>query len=175
MADRNEDFMRLFSANQRRIYGFVAAMIPRTADVDDVFQEVSMSLWRKFEDFEPGTDFAAWAIQFARFLVLKHYEKQRQLGRVVFDDELLNLIADQSVTATEKLDGRIEALRDCLQKLPRRSRELLNLRYDAGLKTCREVAGHVDRSVDATYKALSRIHDKLMQCIERALLSEEGR
>ena len=51
MADRNEDFMRLFSANQRRIYGFVAAMIPRTADVDDVFQEVSMSLWRKFEDF----------------------------------------------------------------------------------------------------------------------------
>ena len=174
MADRNEDFMRLFAANQRRIYGFVAAMIPRTSDVDDVFQEVSMNLWRKFEDFEPGTDFAAWAIQFARFLVLKHYEKQRQLGRFVFDEELLNLIADHSATATEKLDGRLGALRDCLQKLPSRSRELLNLRYDAGLKTCREVADRAGRSVDATYKALSRIHGTLMQCIERALLAEEG-
>jgi RNA polymerase sigma factor (sigma-70 family) len=102
------------------IHGFVAAMIPRTADVDDVFQEVSMSLWRKFEDFEPGTDFAAWAIQSARFYVLKHYERQRQLGRVVFDDELVNPVPPTMNHVTNPVDW--EGLQESLQVAKQRGR-----------------------------------------------------
>ena len=46
--DRTEEFVRLFATNQRRIYGFVASIVPRSADADDVFGEISASLWKKF-------------------------------------------------------------------------------------------------------------------------------
>ena len=85
MPDRSEEFISLFAANQRRIYGFVATMVPRASDVDDVFQEVSMNLWRNFDEFESGTNFAAWAFSFARFGVLKYYDKQSRSDRFVFD------------------------------------------------------------------------------------------
>jgi RNA polymerase sigma-70 factor (ECF subfamily) len=174
MPDRNELFVRLFAANQRRIYGYIVAMIPRTSDVDDVFQDVSMSLWRKFDEFSPGTDFAAWALRFARYGVLKHYEKQARLGRFVFDETLINLIADEAAVESARGDRRLDALRECLEKLPERSRTLLRFRYESGLKTCTEVADRVGRSVDATYKALSRVHRRLLDCVQRRLLAEES-
>lgn len=174
MAERTEEFIRLFAANQRRIYGLVATMVPNMADADDVFQEISTSLWKKFDEFEPGTDFAAWALCFARFMVLKHYEKQRRRGCVVFDDEVLALIADDTTVEIAKLDHRHEALHGCLQQLPDHSRQLLNARYESGLKTCQEVADHVGRSLQSVYKALSRIHELLLRCIEK-VLSAGGR
>ncbi len=173
MSDRNEEFLRLLTANQRRIFGFISALVPRSSDADDVYQEVSLALWRKFDQFEPGTDFAAWANQFARYLVLKHCAKQRRLGRLVFDEELLAALADDVAAAASGPDERLEALRGCLEKLPAHSRRLLELRYESGLKTVREVAARVGRSVDATYKAISRIHDALLRCMEGVLTEVE--
>ena len=172
-AENTEEFIRLFAANQRRIYGLVASMVPNAADADDVFQEISASLWRKFHEFEPGTDFAAWGLRFAKYAVLKHYESQRRRGRVVFNADVLELIADDATLAIATLDRRQEALRRCVQKLPSHSRLLLDTRYHSGLRTCQQVADHVGRSVDAVYKALSRIHDSLLRCIENVLSAEE--
>ena len=172
-AARTEEFVRAFAANQRRIYGLVAALIPHPSDADDVFQDVSASLWQKFDEFQPGTDFAAWGLQFAKYAVLKHYEKRRRQGQVALADDVLELIAADAALAIPQMDRRQEALRGCLQKLPQRSRLLLRARYDSGLKTCREVADRVGRSVEAIYKALGRIHGLLLRCIQKSLAEEE--
>lgn len=170
-AARTEDFIRLFAAHQRRIYGFVAALIPNTADADDVFQEVSAKLWQKFHEFQPGTDFAAWGLQFAKYTVLKHYEKRRRRGQLAFEDGVVELIAEDACAVIPELDRRQQALRDCVQKLPPHSRQLLVERYESGVKTCHDVAKRLGRSVDAVYKALSRLHESLLRCIESTLAS----
>lgn len=172
-AARTEDFIRLFAVNQRRIYGLVAAMVPNAADADDVFQEVSARLWQKFDEFQPGTDFAAWGLQFAKFAVLKHYEQRRRRGQPAFGDELLELIAEDACRAIPDLDRRQRALRGCVQKLPDHSRRLLAERYESGLKTCQAVAERLGRSVDAVYKSLSRLHESLLRCIEKTLAAED--
>ena len=164
--------MRLFAAHQRRIYSFVAVMVPNPTEADDVFQEVSAGLWRKFGDFEPGTDFAAWGLQFARYAVLKHFQRRRRRQRLVFGDEVLELLVEQTTLANRESDCRQEALRTCLQRLPERSRELVRVRYETGVGTCKEAASRLGRSVEAAYKALGRIHDLLLKCIE-SLLSED--
>jgi RNA polymerase sigma-70 factor (ECF subfamily) len=171
--DRTEEFIRLFAVNQRRIYGFVAAIVPRAVEADDVFQNISAGLWQNFHRFEKGTDFLAWSLQFARFAILKYYRSQRQLGRLVFSDEVLESLADEAATASDEIDRRLEALRGCLQQLPQRSRELIELRYESQLVSCREVAARVGRSVEGVYKALRRIHTLLLQCVERALATED--
>lgn len=169
MSDRNEVFVRVFAANQRRIHAFIMALVPRLADADDIFQEVSLELWRKFDTFTVGTDFVAWANQFSRYFVLKHFAKQRRLGRLVFDEQLLEILAGEAASATIRADDRLDALRVCLEKLPPKSRTLLAMRYESGLKTCRDVAARLGRSADAVYKALSRLHDALLACIEGQL------
>ena len=170
--DRNESFVRIFAANQRRIHGFIMMLVPRAVDADDIFQEVSLELWRKFDGFTIGTDFVAWANQFSRFLVLKHFAKQRRLGRLVFDERLLELLAVEAASATTHADDRLDALRHCLENLPTKSKNLLAMRYESGLKSCREVAARMGRSADAVYKALSRLHDALLECIEGRLAAE---
>lgn len=164
----------MFAASQRRIYGFVAAMVANADDADDVFQNISAGLWQKFDRFEPGTNFAAWGLQFARYAVLKHFEAQRRRKRLVFADEVLELVADEAAAANPELDRRQEALRSCVERLPERSQELVRVRYEGGVGTCKEVARRVGRSAEAVYKALSRIHHLLFQCIEAALAEEEG-
>ncbi len=170
--DRNEAFVRIFAANQRRIHAFIMMLVPRAADADDIFQEVSLEVWRKFDAFTIGTDFVAWANQFSRFLVLKHFAKQRRLGRLVFDERVLELLAVEAASSLAHADDRLDALRQCLDKLPAKSKNLLAMRYESELKTCREVAARMGRSADAVYKALSRLHDAILECVEGRLAAE---
>jgi RNA polymerase sigma-70 factor, ECF subfamily len=160
---RTEEFMRLFVESQRRIYGLITAMVTNAADADDLFQEVSAGLWRKFDQFEPGTNFAAWALQFARYIVLQHFERAKR-ARLRFDAELLNQIADEATVASNEADLRFDALRSCLSQLDARARRLIDLRYEPGA-TIERVSQEIGKSPNATYKALSVIHSFLLNCV----------
>jgi RNA polymerase sigma-70 factor, ECF subfamily len=171
--DRTEEFVRLYAANQRRIYGFVTSILPRPTDADDVFQEISASLWQKFHEFRPGTDFTAWSLQFARYAILKYYRAQRNRGRLVFGDDVVESLIDESASAILELDRRQEALHACLGRLPERSRELIRIRYETDASSCRDAASRTGRSLEAVYKSLRRIHELLLRCIERVLAAED--
>ncbi len=171
--DSGERFMRLFLANDRRIYGFILALVPHRADADDLMQETGAVLWRKFAEFEPGTDFAAWAMSIARFEVLRLRRAQGQM-RVRFDDDLLGTLADDLTEMSPTIDRRAEALRQCLSKLPPRHRDLIRLRYEQG-STTQEVSSRVGQTVAAVYKMLNRIHSGLLECVEQTLKSEDVR
>ncbi len=171
--DKTEQFVGLFAKSQPKVYAFVCAMISDVNDAEDVFQEVSIGLWQKFHRFEPGTNFTAWAMQFAKFAVLKYFEKQRR-GRTVFAQDLVELLVDETCSQLESPDLRLSYLRQCVGKLPQHSRQLLEARHNSDLKTCNQVAKHLGRSLDATYKALTRLHQSLLQCVQNAIAAEES-
>jgi RNA polymerase sigma factor (sigma-70 family) len=80
--------------HQSRLRGFARCLLVRPADVDDILQEINAVLWEKADEFQPGTDFWAWASQIARFKVLNHI---RKLGRdrLVFDETILEQLAEK--------------------------------------------------------------------------------
>lgn len=166
-----ELFMKLLLANRRRIFALTTALVPNASDADDVMQETSARMWRNFDKFEPGTDFAAWAAAFVRFSALNFYRKRDADMRVIFNDELVELIADEMSRVTESIDPRLEALRRCVQRMPKQSRLLIELRYESG-STMKSVAEQLGRSVAAIYKAMSRIHQALVQCVEDSIAAE---
>jgi RNA polymerase sigma-70 factor (ECF subfamily) len=174
VATQTETFMALFLANQRRFYGLIASLVPNANDADDLLQDTAASMWRKFDEFEPGTDFAAWGLRFARFAVLKFFERQRTRGVVVFDDALVGALCDEAAVARAEVDDRHDALRRCVAQLPERSRSLVELRYQPGA-TINTVALRVGLSVAAVYKALQRIHHALLKCVEQRLAAEGAR
>ncbi|MEZ5948397.1 MAG: sigma-70 family RNA polymerase sigma factor [Planctomycetaceae bacterium] len=73
---------------QPRLRAFVRCLLVRQCDVDDLLQEVNAVLWEKAEEFQPGTDFWAWASQIARFKALNLIRKHAR-ERLVFDPEIV--------------------------------------------------------------------------------------
>ena len=164
-----DDFLALFSRYSLRIYGFVRTLVPVHQDASDVFQNTNVVLWKKFNEYQPGTDFFAWACQIARFEVLAHYRSSNR--HCLFTSEVLDAIVSEAVSQGDTLDHRAEALGDCLKKLPVNDTRLVQQRYFHGLKV-EEIARGVSRSVSSVYRSLSRVHDQLFRCIKQKLSSD---
>ena len=69
---------------------------------------------------------------------------------------------------SDALDGRADALKACLRKLPEAHRKIVLWRYyeDCGVE---EIATKSERSVEAVYRLLSRIRGVLNDCVSRQL------
>ena len=169
---RGKSFLRLYQTNERRLYGFILALVPNWSEADDLMQETATVMWSKFDEFELGTDFAAWALCIARYQVMNHRKKKR-IQKVRFSDQTVEAVAERMISATENLDDFRDALQDCLKKLSERDQQLIHLRYELNATT-RTVAERIGHSIDAVYKALNRIHIQLLHCIRRTLSMEES-
>jgi RNA polymerase sigma-70 factor (ECF subfamily) len=165
--DKAPDFLRLFLQHQRRIYGLILALVPNGPDADDILQETSAVLWQKFDEFDPGSNFAAWALRIARYQVMAYYTtKRRQRARL--SDETLDAVVERLASRTEREDARSIALDGCLADLPEEDRRLIELRYRGGASVL-DVARSSGRTVEAAYKALHRAHERLLQCMRGKL------
>ena len=162
--ERGEAFTRLLVATQPRLYGFICSLIGDRSASDDVLQEVSSVLWRKFEDYEEGTNFNAWALKIARYSVLEWRRKQSRTP-LPLDEETLVTLADQSADMAESVGEMREALHLCLAKLPDRQRDLLRARYFEE-EPVQSIAKRWQRTRMAIYKMLRKTHSALLGCIE---------
>jgi len=104
---RGERFIRLFIPAQRRIYGFILSLVPSRSDADDLMQETGSTLWRMFDDYRDGTDFAAWALAVARIEVMRHRQRMGR-SKLKFDSDVLDVLADDATAMADTLDDRRE-------------------------------------------------------------------
>jgi RNA polymerase sigma-70 factor, ECF subfamily len=165
-----DDFVRLFTLNQRRLYLFIGSLLPDGRDVEDVFQETSLVLWREFAKFERGTNFNAWASQVAFHQILAH-RKRKTRNRIIFGDEFLAAIARDMDAYGDDLDRRTTALSGCVRKLASHHQELIRARYASG-EAVEQIAEQLNSSTEAVYRMLSRIRQSLHECVTKTLASE---
>lgn len=162
-----EPFLVLVTGAQRTLHAFILKLVPRLSDADDILQETNLVLWAKQASYTPGTDFRAWAFRIARFQVMA-FRKRQSLNRLVFNDELVDRLAENAQTREDHLLGKRELLADCLKKLSDFQRQLLAERYGNQLSG-REIAEKTGRNVDAIFQTLHRARESLMHCVERSL------
>jgi RNA polymerase sigma-70 factor (ECF subfamily) len=125
-------------------------------------------LWEKFD---AAADFQGWAFGVAKNVALRHLRRQSR-DRHVFDDELVNQLADDAAALVPVHDGHREALEHCLEKLPAAQRELVLSAYTKGTRMD-ELATRRGQTPMALYKLLHRIRQALLECVERTLAKEE--
>lgn len=170
--DRTDEFVEYVTRYQGQLYGYVYALVQNAADADDLVQKTVLTLWRRFDDFEQGTNFAAWAWQTARYEVLG-FIKARRRNRVFLSDELAATLADRAaMSEVDELDeARREALAGCVEELPDTDRQMLHLRYESDCKV-KEVASQLNRSSQSVCNSLERIRKSVRRCIESRLAQE---
>ena len=170
--ERTEEFLALYSEHQRGLMLYIASLLPRSEDVDDVVQETCSVLWREFDSFQRGTNFRAWACTVA-FNQVRAWRKKQQRDRLVFSDQFLNAISDELINNSPYYEQRSAKTQDCIRKLPLHHRELVRLRYHVG-RSIDELATRFDRSTDAVYRMLSRIRQVLHECVTRSVRAGES-
>lgn len=164
------DFVQLFTRYQRRLFLLILSQIHDPIEAEEVLQNVNVIIWKKCQQFQPGTNFLAWAAAIVNFEVLK-YRSRRTRERLVFSDDFLTTVAAEVVERSEELELRRTALKDCIQKLRAQDQELIQQRYSPG-ETGKNLAEQVGRPANSVYQSLGRIRRMLMECIQRRITAE---
>ena len=164
---KHEEFIALFVRHEAAIHSFVTSLLADLDDAEVVMQETSMTMWKKFDRFEPRTSFRNWAFQIARFEAM-NYRRKRQRDRHFFSDELVRLLADEATQHAARLEEERRILAHCVAKLDATDRAVLSRCYRKGA-TIKAYAESVGRTPNAVRKHLARIRSALSACVRQTL------
>jgi RNA polymerase sigma-70 factor (ECF subfamily) len=165
--DPQNEFLPLFLEHQVGVRAFIGSLVRDRHARDDLFQEVALTLWHEFPRYDRTRSFGAWARGIAANKVLQRWHKDNRLP-APFPPEAIGALLDACDRNEKSESQKADALEQCLEQLPQKSRQLLTLRYERSLKLG-EIAQRLHTTLDAVHKALSRIRDRLAQCVERRL------
>lgn len=167
----HDQFVEQFVRSQGRIYAFVATLLPNRADAEEVFQQTSLILWKKWEQFDEGRDFVRWACGIAHHEAANFLRKQAKKGRVYLSEEIMAEVAQVRLGIDEELEARRRALQYCLQRLKHGKRELLERCY-AGGESIKVIAEAIGKQPNMVYMILKRLRRVLFDCVNRTLAAE---
>ena len=151
--DGHDDFIRLFSRHEGSVRAFVTSLLPSFEGVDEVMQEASLAMWKKFEQFDPdrpGSKFIDWAFMIARYEVLR-YRRSKATDRLLFTEDVLELLATEAEELATDQPLRHRALQDCLGRLQVSQLELIRVAYADGV-SIQDAAGKVGRTPTASIR-----------------------
>lgn len=158
---------------QPAVRSFVYTVLRHPQAVEDVVQEIALTIVDKFDTFEPGTNFNAWTFAIARNKLM-NWQTVHRRDRHIFDDTAIRNLAAAHQRIAPELEERRDALRRCLTTLDRRSRDLVRLRYEDHCSVT-ELARRHRLTPNAASILLHRIRRSLLECIRRKLRdAEEG-
>jgi RNA polymerase sigma-70 factor (ECF subfamily) len=165
----HSEVVRLLIEYRTDIFAFIFAAVRDYDAAEEVMQNVSVVVCEKAQEYEPGTNFRAWAREIARRQVLQYSRQSKRSPSPLTSAELEYLAAAFDEAECEgSLGERIEALRACLEKLPDRVRNLVRLRYEERLSV-EQMAERSHSKVESVRKALYRGRIALRNCIDRRL------
>src|SRR5437763_3161330 len=93
-AQQHDLFVERFVRSQDRIYAYVATLLPNRADAEEVFQQTSLALWKKWRQYDATRDFVRWACGMAHYEVRNFLRKRADKGRVYLSDDVLSEVAE---------------------------------------------------------------------------------
>lgn len=170
--DHVSDVQGLFVEHCPQIRGFIAALMPDSALVDDVVQETFLAITTKAAEYDSARSFVAWAYGFARRKVLESGRRARRGGRPLPDDVLSVLaVMDEAEAELSLTASRLRFVDACIEELTPQVRRIIEECYRKSLKPA-EVARLMGWTPGSVHVALSRARAAIRACLERKLTAE---
>ncbi|HUE73930.1 MAG TPA: sigma-70 family RNA polymerase sigma factor [Pirellulaceae bacterium] len=167
------EFLALFLKHEGDLRAFIGSLVRDRNGCEDILQEVALTAWSKFDAYDRGRSFGAWARGIAANKIMKRRE-QFARSPVLFSPETVQAVLDACDRAESRPLPKEEALEACIETLPRRSRGLLALRYEESLDL-QQIADRLQSTVMAIHKALWRLRQRLRECVESRLAAARER
>ena len=161
------EFTELVAQQHHQLRSFIRSLGVDADWVDDIAQEAFLVAWRERDTFDRQQDYGKWLRGIARNLIrneLRKQERHRRLLHKGLTQLLLNAGEAEPVPEPWAV-SHISTLRDCVEKLAPKSRQLVAGRYGDGWKAP-DLADHFGMTPAAVRKALARIRQQLKECID---------
>ncbi len=159
-------FISLFLRSEKEVFRYVAALVPSIVDAEDIVQQTALSLWEKFDAYDPAQPFTPWACRFA-LNKARQWIERRQRWQALLKGGLAEEVEQRREELRPELEFRLRHLEECLENLPQEQRSLVE-GYYYRRTAVDKLADDSGRTVAATYKALQRIRQSLQLCIKGA-------
>lgn len=150
-------FGQVYEAYYLRVYRYAAARAGQGAEAEDIAQEVFLKALSSLHKFKfTGPPFAAWLFRIAHNLIIDRARHAKAAAAATSGppaslDDALAVPGDQDVEqqALQSLD--VEALRAALEKVTTLQRQVVELRFIAGLSLAETAAvmGRKENAVKA--------------------------
>jgi RNA polymerase sigma-70 factor, ECF subfamily len=167
--DSYERFLQLFLKSETDLKAFIGSLVRDFHARDDVFQEVSLTLWKSFEHYDPERPFGAWARGIAGNKVMQYYARLKRDGQI-FNPEVIEAISKSWTESDPSISDMESILQTCIEKLTQRSKQLLVLRYEKSFRLD-DISQQIKSTIEAVHKALTRARTQLRECVEYQILS----
>lgn len=173
-AIEQRDLVRVLVAERVKMLAYIDSLVRDEGLSEDLFQEVCMLAVEKAGVIKDELHLVKWLRTTARFHALNAMQKRQQRG-VCLDNDVLDALESrwQNHYDADDASDRADALRHCLDKLPGRSRELIERRYVEQL-SYDQLALLVGRPIDSLYVTFSRLFASLGNCIMDRLRTTGG-
>lgn len=171
MDNKSNLFFSLYSSVHGRLLAYITMMVHNPAVAEDLLQETSVIMWEKFDAFEEGTNFAAWAVAIARNKTLEYLRENRKTKKL-FRCEFYEAVSHVAEEATADYSQRIKLLEHCFEKLKPGDRQLITLRYKNNIPI-KEISLQIGKPISTLYLHLSKVLGLLRMCISQSLAKQE--
>ncbi|MFK7789130.1 MAG: sigma-70 family RNA polymerase sigma factor [Phycisphaeraceae bacterium] len=165
--DPAKNLTLLWMQAQPTVEAYLNSLIRNRATAEDVLQQVALTVTEKFDTFDHDRSFTGWAMGIARNKTLQYFGKASS-DRHRFSNDLLLQLSETHERLSEQAKDQRDALALCLDKLPPKSKALLERRYVQDLKPGK-IADTLGLSANAVRLSLHRIRKALQTCIEDRL------
>ena len=163
------EFKQLVAQQHQQLRSFVRTLGVDPDWVDDLAQEAFLVAWRESDSFDCQRDIGKWLRGIARNLVRNELRKGPAAEANSARTDCLSLLVRSPEVRNGSgglgTDCQMSALRDCVERLPPKSRQIVAGRYGDGWKAP-DLADHLGMTAAAVRQALMRIREQLKQCIE---------
>jgi len=165
----HELFEILVRENADMLTAYVRSVVRDANAADDIFQETMLTAWRRLADYDKSRPFGPWLRGIAAKVMLAH-RRQRARAFALCDEEILEHL-DARCEAMHRQPGdtwdeKLEGLRDCIDRLPERYREAIQLRY-AEEVPAEALLNRLQITMETLKKRLQRGRARLLECLER--------
>ncbi len=162
-------FQQIILLEQQRVRVYLARYVFSADQIDDIAQDVFITAYRRLETFRFESKFSTWllaiarnkAMQFLRTEIRRRRRQQNYLESTVVRQRLEQAESEKPARELE----RIDALRDCLEKLPSHGRNMIDKFYFQKISTS-QIAEAESKNNGAIRMKLFRIRQKLANCVK---------
>lgn len=160
---------QVFLAHHDFVKGVALKYAPWPGLMEDITQQVFLEFMAKESRWDLSKDARPLLATMTRHIAMRQWrERTRQQPDVVQKlADHIRLLAEER-EAPPRYEEEIGVLRACLQKLPEKSRELVELYYYDDIGTP-QIAEQINMKTDTVCRALSRVREKLRECIQQSM------
>jgi len=148
--DKEQRYKQVIKDNQDRIYRICCCYVKDKDERKDVFQDTLINIWKGFEKFDGRAQISTWVYRITVNTSLAYLQSEKRRENIFKSENKHdeNLIEDFPAEETTNIEGEINRLYKCINKLSFIDRTLISLYLeDVSTKEMSEVLGISETNV----------------------------